>query len=84
MGETRTVVEAEQKFVVRFFHISSDLLATLETQSTSSGDSGGILGGKSIEKQFNDQIRSVVQPMFSNFMPHVQKFIELATSSQPL
>lgn len=54
LGEVGPVVESEQKFCTRFFHMAGDLLAALETQSTSSGESGGT--GKSVEKQIADQV----------------------------
>lgn len=53
LGEVGPVVESEQKFCTRFFHMSGDLLATIETQSTSSGESGI---GRSVEKQIADQV----------------------------
>lgn len=54
LGEVGPVVESEQKFCTRFFHMAGDLLAALETQSTSSGDSGVM--GKNVEKQITDQV----------------------------
>lgn len=57
LGEVGPVVESEQKFCTRFFHMAGDLLAALETQSTSSGDSGGM--GKNIEKQITDQVNQL-------------------------
>lgn len=77
MGEARNAVEAEQKFCVRFFQISADLLNTAETRSSESGDSGGVFGGKTVERQFNDQVKTVIQPIFCSFMPCLSEFIEL-------
>uniref|UniRef100_A0A7E4V4J2 Sec3-PIP2_bind domain-containing protein n=1 Tax=Panagrellus redivivus TaxID=6233 RepID=A0A7E4V4J2_PANRE len=77
MGETRNAVEAEQKFCVRFFQISGDLMNSVETRSNESGESGSITGGpKTIEKQFNDQVKMVIQPIFSSFLSHLCDFIE--------
>lgn len=77
MGETRNAIEAEQKFCIRFFHISAELLNGIETKSAESGDSFGGLTGKSVEKQFNDQIKTVIQPIFCSFLPSLTEFIEL-------
>lgn len=57
LGEVGPVVESEQKFCTRFFHMASDLLAVVETQSTSSGDSGG--AGRNVEKQLADQVGKI-------------------------
>ncbi|VDD94922.1 unnamed protein product [Enterobius vermicularis] len=74
LGEISSVVESEQKFCSRFFHISGDLLTTIETQSTSSGESGGT--GKAIEKQIADKMKSVLTPLFEPLHEHLDKFIK--------
>uniref|UniRef100_A0A914Y6L1 Exocyst complex component Sec3 C-terminal domain-containing protein n=1 Tax=Panagrolaimus superbus TaxID=310955 RepID=A0A914Y6L1_9BILA len=85
MGETRNAVEAEQKFCIRFFHISGDLLNTIDTKSSESGDSSGAFGGgKTIERQFNDQVKNIVQPIFSSFLPNLSQFIEICGSQNNL
>ncbi|KAH7724485.1 putative exocyst complex component Sec3 [Aphelenchoides avenae] len=82
VAESRTLVETEQKFATRFFHINAEVLANLETQSSGSGE--GSLGGKSLEKQLNDQVRSVVAPMFDSMPQHVQRFCVLCGEQYPL
>ena len=42
LGELNPIIEAEQKFFVRFFHINAELLAHAETTSTGSGDSSSV------------------------------------------
>uniref|UniRef100_A0AC34QVY9 Exocyst complex component Sec3 PIP2-binding N-terminal domain-containing protein n=1 Tax=Panagrolaimus sp. JU765 TaxID=591449 RepID=A0AC34QVY9_9BILA len=85
IGESRNTIEAEQKFCVRFFHISADLLSAVETRSSESGDSAGAFGGvKNAEKQFNDQVKSVIQPIFCSFLPGLSEFIELCSRQNNL
>ncbi|MCP9266035.1 Exocyst complex component 1 [Dirofilaria immitis] len=81
LGEVGPVVESEQKFCTRFFHMAGDLLAALETQSTSSGDSG--LTGKNIEKQITDQVRAILSPLFESLHDHFDKFIKSCCRLQP-
>lgn len=73
LGEIGPVVDSEQKFCARFFHMAGDLLASLETQSTSSGESGGT--GKSVEKQIADQVRAVLSSLFEPLQDHFDRFI---------
>uniref|UniRef100_A0A915CXN2 Exocyst complex component Sec3 PIP2-binding N-terminal domain-containing protein n=1 Tax=Ditylenchus dipsaci TaxID=166011 RepID=A0A915CXN2_9BILA len=76
IAECRTVVESEQKFCAKFFHLNAELLANIETQSTGSGDSTGLLNssGKSVERQHNDQIKAVLGPIFELVPIFIQKF----------
>uniref|UniRef100_A0AAF5PH64 Sec3-PIP2_bind domain-containing protein n=2 Tax=Wuchereria bancrofti TaxID=6293 RepID=A0AAF5PH64_WUCBA len=74
LGEVGPVVESEQKFCTRFFHMAGDLLVALETQSTSSGDSG--IMGKNVEKQITDQVRAILSPLFESLHDHFDKFIK--------
>uniref|UniRef100_A0A7I4KG83 BMA-SEC-3 n=1 Tax=Brugia malayi TaxID=6279 RepID=A0A7I4KG83_BRUMA len=74
LGEIGPVVESEQKFCTRFFHMAADLLVALETQSTSSGDSG--IMGKNVEKQVTDQVRAILSPLFESLHDHFDKFIK--------
>lgn len=79
VAESRSIVESEQKFILRFFHITSDLIAQLELQSISSGESSGNTIGMS-ERQFNEQIKAALAPIFSTLPEHVQKFVEHCSS----
>uniref|UniRef100_A0A914ZGK6 Exocyst complex component Sec3 PIP2-binding N-terminal domain-containing protein n=1 Tax=Parascaris univalens TaxID=6257 RepID=A0A914ZGK6_PARUN len=79
LGEVGPVVESEQKFCTRFFHMSGDLLATIETQSTSSGESGI---GRSVEKQIADQVRNVLTPILEPLHEHLDKFIKACCRAQ--
>ncbi|VDN07869.1 unnamed protein product [Thelazia callipaeda] len=81
LGEVGPIVESEQKFCTRFFHMASDMLTALETQSTSSGDSGNI--GKSVEKQMADQVRAVLSPMFEYLHDHFDKFVKSCCQLEP-
>ncbi|VDO36843.1 unnamed protein product [Onchocerca flexuosa] len=81
LGEVGPVVESEQKFCTRFFHMAGDLLAVLETQSTSSGDSGIV--GKNVEKQITDQVRAILSPLFEPLHDHFDKFIKSCCRLQP-
>ncbi|VDK45989.1 unnamed protein product [Anisakis simplex] len=80
LGEVGPVVESEQKFCARFFHMSGDLLATVDAQSTSSGESGT---GRSVEKQVADQMRNVLTPIFEPLHQHLDKFIKACCRLQP-
>uniref|UniRef100_A0A0N5AIT6 Sec3-PIP2_bind domain-containing protein n=1 Tax=Syphacia muris TaxID=451379 RepID=A0A0N5AIT6_9BILA len=82
LGEISSVVESEQKFCSRFFHISGDLLASTETQSTSSGESGGG-SGKTLEKQIADKMKSILTPLFEPLHEHLDKFIKQCCKIQP-
>ncbi|KAI1710586.1 exocyst complex component sec3 domain-containing protein [Ditylenchus destructor] len=86
IAECRSVVESEQKFCTRFFHLNSELLASLETQSTGSGDSGSLLGagGKSLDRQINDNIKAVIGPIFEQVPSHIQKFAAHCKEQHPL
>lgn len=53
LGEVGPVVDLEQKFCTRFFHMADDFLVGLETQSTTNGD--GEVMGKNVGKQIIDQ-----------------------------
>ncbi|CAJ0574894.1 unnamed protein product, partial [Mesorhabditis spiculigera] len=82
LGELGPVVEMEQKFVVRFFHITADLLNVAETTSQGSGDSGS-MGGKSLEKVLNEQVRGVMAPLFDSLIPHLDKFCKACCKQNP-
>lgn len=81
LGEVEPVVESEQKFCARFFHVASDLVVPAETQSTSSGDSAGM--GRNAEKQLAEQLRSVLLPLFEPLLEHFDNFIKTCCRIQP-
>ncbi|VDM58599.1 unnamed protein product [Angiostrongylus costaricensis] len=72
LGELGTVIETEQKFCVRFFHINSELLSSAETTSTDSGDSSSL--GRNMERFMNEQVRSVMAPLFESLNCHLDRF----------
>uniref|UniRef100_A0A914X136 Exocyst complex component Sec3 PIP2-binding N-terminal domain-containing protein n=1 Tax=Plectus sambesii TaxID=2011161 RepID=A0A914X136_9BILA len=83
--EIEPVVSSEQKFCVRFFHISSDIMATLDTQSTGSADSGG--SGhpvRHLEKQFNEQVRNILNQLFRPLDAHLRDFVENCEKINPV
>uniref|UniRef100_A0A1I7YSD8 Sec3-PIP2_bind domain-containing protein n=1 Tax=Steinernema glaseri TaxID=37863 RepID=A0A1I7YSD8_9BILA len=83
LGELAPVVDSEQKFCTRFFHINSDILANIETQSTGSGDSGGALtGGRNLEKHLNEKVRDVMTPLFGTLEGHLQSFVKACCSKR--
>ncbi|CAI5454116.1 unnamed protein product [Caenorhabditis angaria] len=82
LAELSAVIDAEQKFVVRFFHINSDLLAQLETISTGSGDSSS-LGGRNIERHMNEQVRQVMGALFESLNVHLDNFCRAICRNNP-
>ncbi|CAD6187358.1 unnamed protein product [Caenorhabditis auriculariae] len=82
LAELSAVIDAEQKFVVRFFHINSELLAQFETTSTGSGDSSS-LGGRSMEKFMNEQVRSVMGGLFESLNIHLDSFCRAICKHKP-
>ena len=95
LGELGPIVEMEQKFCVRFFHINSELLAQAETGSTGSGDSSSLgrpmlfsaftvlLGGRNVEKFMNEQVRNVMAPLMESVNEHLKKFAENICKQNP-
>ncbi|PAV56592.1 hypothetical protein WR25_23393 [Diploscapter pachys] len=73
LGELNPIIEAEQRFFVRFFHINAELLAHAETTSTGSGDSSSV-GGKSTERVMNDQVRGYMSQLFEPLNPQLDRF----------
>ncbi|TMS36914.1 hypothetical protein L596_003971 [Steinernema carpocapsae] len=83
LGELAPVVDSEEKFCIRFFHITSDILNAMETQSTGSGDSGGMMaGGRNMEKHLNDKIRDVMTPLFDTLEGHLESFVKTCCSQR--
>uniref|UniRef100_A0A8R1DU60 Sec3-PIP2_bind domain-containing protein n=1 Tax=Caenorhabditis japonica TaxID=281687 RepID=A0A8R1DU60_CAEJA len=82
LAELSAVIDAEQKFVVRFFHINSELLAQFETTSTGSGDSSS-LGGRNMEKHMNDQVRHVMGALFESLNIHLDSFCRAVCRNNP-
>ncbi|CAB3399649.1 unnamed protein product [Caenorhabditis bovis] len=82
LAELSAVIDTEQKFVVRFFHINSELLTQMETTSTGSGDSSS-LGGRNIEKQMNDQVRFVMAAIFESLNVHLDNFCRSICKHNP-
>ncbi|MFH4984443.1 hypothetical protein AB6A40_011152, partial [Gnathostoma spinigerum] len=71
LGEVGSVVETEQKFCTRFFHVSSEPSSAIETQSNASSESN-----KTSEKQISDQIRVILSPLFESVQEHMDHFIK--------
>ncbi|CAP32761.2 Protein CBR-SEC-3 [Caenorhabditis briggsae] len=82
LAELSAVIDAEQKFVVRFFHINSELLAQFDTTSTGSGDSSS-LGGRSMEKHMNEQVRHVMGNLFDSLNIHLDSFCRAVCRHNP-
>uniref|UniRef100_A0A183BTI0 Sec3-PIP2_bind domain-containing protein n=1 Tax=Globodera pallida TaxID=36090 RepID=A0A183BTI0_GLOPA len=60
VAECRTVVESEQKFSIRFFHLNMDVLTQFGAEpSNNHRDSK-----KTVEKQLNDQIKFAIGDLF--------------------
>ncbi|ETN84038.1 hypothetical protein NECAME_07065 [Necator americanus] len=73
LGELGPIIEMEQKFCVRFFHINSELISNAETTSTDSGEST-IIGGRNAERYMNEQVRSVMASLFESLSGHLDRF----------
>ncbi|KAK0397356.1 hypothetical protein QR680_002096 [Steinernema hermaphroditum] len=83
LGELAPVVDSEQKFCTRFFHINADILANMETQSTGSGDSGGALaGGRNLGKHLNEKVRDIMTPLFDTLEGHLESFVKACCSKR--
>ncbi|EGT58201.1 hypothetical protein CAEBREN_17274 [Caenorhabditis brenneri] len=82
IAELSAVIDAEQKFVVRFFHINSELLAQFDTTSTGSGDRSS-LGGRSMEKHMNEQVRHVMGHLFDSLNIHLDSFCRAICRHNP-
>uniref|UniRef100_A0AC35UGF2 Sec3-PIP2_bind domain-containing protein n=1 Tax=Rhabditophanes sp. KR3021 TaxID=114890 RepID=A0AC35UGF2_9BILA len=68
--EVSSVVETEQKFCTRFFHVHTDIFSSIETQSLASNDSNSRL----MDKQLTDQVRIIVAPLFDAVNSHLEQF----------
>ncbi|VDO57788.1 unnamed protein product [Haemonchus placei] len=82
LGELGPIIEMEQKFCVRFFHINSELMSNAETTSTDSGDSTS-MGGRNIERFMNEQVRAVMAPMFESLSGHLDRFCKAICKQHP-
>lgn len=92
--ESRQVVESEQRFCVRFFHINSSALTSFDSQisitytnsadtmSTTGSTGGGAM--KSMEKHMNDLIKSVIGPIFDTLPIYFQRFACACKDQQSL
>ncbi|CAI4225600.1 unnamed protein product [Auanema sp. JU1783] len=84
LGELGPVVDCEQKFCLRFFHITTDLLMQAEVVSTGSGDSSTLGSAtRSIEKTINEQIRAMMGPIFDSLNEHLKKFADVICKQTP-
>ncbi|KAL7079889.1 hypothetical protein ACQ4LE_000869 [Meloidogyne hapla] len=59
VAECRVVVESEQKFCIRFFHLNTDVISHLDNELNKNGEST-----KTMEKQLNDQIKFAIGRIF--------------------
>lgn len=79
--ESQAIVESEQNFCLKFFHINSD---SESGQLTNDGnDDDSLLGGKTDEKRINGQLKYVMATIFDSLPMHVQKFISLCKEHHP-
>ncbi|KAF7634516.1 Sec3-PIP2_bind domain-containing protein [Meloidogyne graminicola] len=60
VAECRVVVESEQKFCIRFFHLNTDVISQLDTELNNKNDENK----KTMEKQLNDQIKFAIGRIF--------------------
>ncbi|VDM74948.1 unnamed protein product [Strongylus vulgaris] len=65
LGELGPIIEMEQKFCVRFFHINSELITNAETTSTDSGESATIGKSNCLKIDYHSTKNEV---FFSNVM----------------
>ncbi|GMT35969.1 hypothetical protein PFISCL1PPCAC_27266, partial [Pristionchus fissidentatus] len=82
LGELNPVITSEQKFCLRFFHINSEgnHLGS-DTLSMDSGDSGSI-GTRGLDKQVNEQVRSLMGPLFdSSLSSNLDRFTKACCKS---
>ncbi|EPB80848.1 hypothetical protein ANCCEY_00050 [Ancylostoma ceylanicum] len=82
LGELGPIIEMEQKFCVRFFHINSELISNAETTSTDSGESA-IIGGRNAERFMNEQVRSVMASLFESLNGHLERFCTAIRKQNP-
>ncbi|KAK6061299.1 exocyst complex component 1 family protein [Cooperia oncophora] len=82
LGELGPIIEMEQKFCVRFFHINSELISNAETTSTDSGDSS-TMGGRNMERFMNEQVRAVMAPLFESLNGHLDRFCKAICKQNP-
>ncbi|KAK5965150.1 Exocyst complex component 1 [Trichostrongylus colubriformis] len=82
LGELGPIIEMEQKFCVRFFHINSELLSNAETASTDSGDSSS-MSGRNMERFMNEQVRAVMAPLFESLNGHLDRFCKAICKQNP-
>lgn len=70
------MVETEQRFCLRFFHINSmsNIFNFQLSISSDNSNSGSNNGGKALEKQLNDQMKNVVGPIFDILPIYFQRF----------
>ncbi|KJH44984.1 exocyst complex component 1 family protein [Dictyocaulus viviparus] len=76
------VIEMEQKFCIRFFHINSELLSNVETTSTDSGDSSS-MGVRNMERFMNEQVRTVMTALFESLNGHLDRFCKAVCKHNP-
>ncbi|CEF67059.1 Exocyst complex component 1 [Strongyloides ratti] len=77
--EVSSVVESEQKFCTRFFHIHTDIFSSIDTQSIQSSDSGS----KNSDKLSNDQVRIIISPLFDVVNGHLEQFAKTCCKQNP-
>ncbi|VDN56326.1 unnamed protein product [Dracunculus medinensis] len=78
-GEIGPVVGAEQKFCLRFFHISGEILASVDNSSSVIGDNVD----RNPDKQMFDQIKYLLSSLFESLHDHFDKFIKKCCAIQP-
>uniref|UniRef100_A0A915P335 Exocyst complex component Sec3 PIP2-binding N-terminal domain-containing protein n=1 Tax=Meloidogyne floridensis TaxID=298350 RepID=A0A915P335_9BILA len=61
VAECRVVVESEQKFCIRFFHLNTDVISQLDSELN---NKNGESTNKTMEKQLNDQIKFAIGRIF--------------------
>ncbi|VDL71679.1 unnamed protein product [Nippostrongylus brasiliensis] len=82
LGELGPIIEMEQKFCVRFFHINSELLSSADTTSMDSGDSSSMTG-RNMERYMNEQVRAVMAPLFESLNGHLDRFCKAICKQNP-
>lgn len=82
LGELGPIIEMEQKFCVRFFHINSELITNAETTSTDSGDSSSMIG-RNMERLMSEQVRSIMTPLFESLNGHLDRFCKAICKQNP-
>lgn len=78
--DSRTIVESEQNFCLKFFHISSESSSSADNSQLtgeSNNDDDSLLGAKSDEKRIHEQLKYIMMTIFDSLPLHAQKFISL-------